>query len=54
LLKIEAGEELEAEQGALITEVIGKLTKTPEVQEVEGDILALKQKKLALIMMGIK
>jgi len=53
LLKIEAGEELEAEQGALITEVIGKLTKTPEVQEVEGDILALKQKKLALLMMGI-
>jgi HK97 family phage prohead protease len=53
LLKIEAGEELEAEQGALVAEVIGKLTKTPEVQEVEGDILALKQKKLALLMMGI-
>ena len=53
LLKIESGEELEPEQGALINEVIGKLTKTPEVQEVEGDILALKQKKLALLMMGI-
>lgn len=53
LLKIESGEELEPEQGALVNEVIGKLTKTPEVQEVEGDILALKQKKLALLMMGI-
>ena len=53
LLKIESGEELEPEQGALVNEVIGKLTKTPEVEEVEGDILALKQKKLALLMMGI-
>jgi HK97 family phage prohead protease len=53
LLKIESGEELEPEQGALINEVIGKLTKTPEVEEVDGDILALKQKKLALLMMGI-
>jgi hypothetical protein len=53
LLKIESGEELEPEQGALVNEVISKLTKTPEVEEVEGDILALKQKKLALLMMGI-
>jgi uncharacterized protein len=53
LLKIESGEELEPEQGALVNEVIGKLTKTPEVEAVEGDILALKQKKLALLMMGI-
>jgi uncharacterized protein len=53
LLKIESGEELEPEQGALVNEVIGKLTKTPEVEEVDGDILALKQKKLALLMMGI-
>ncbi len=53
LLRIESGEELEPEQGALVAEVIGKLTKTPEVEEVEGDILALKQKKLALLMMGI-
>jgi HK97 family phage prohead protease len=53
LLKIESGEELDTDQGALVTEVIAKLTKTPEVQEVEGDILALKQKKLALLMMGI-
>jgi HK97 family phage prohead protease len=53
LLKIESGEELEPEQGALVNEVIGKLTKTPEVEELDGDILALKQKKLALLMMGI-
>jgi HK97 family phage prohead protease len=53
LLKIESGEELDTDQGALVTEVIAKLTKTSEVQEVEGDILALKQKKLALLMMGI-
>jgi len=53
LLKIESGEELEPEQGALVADVISKLTKTPEVEEVEGDILALKQKKLALLMMGI-
>lgn len=53
LLKIESGEELDPEQGALVGDVISKLTKTPEVEEVEGDILALKQKKLALLMMGI-
>lgn len=53
LLKIESGEELEPEQGALVADVISKLTKTPEVEEVDGDILALKQKKLALLMMGI-
>ncbi len=31
LLKIESGEELEPEQGALVADVISKLTKTPEV-----------------------
>lgn len=53
LLRIESGEELDPEQGKLVTEVIGKLTKTPEVEEVQGDILALKKKKLDLLMMGI-
>jgi hypothetical protein len=53
LLKLELGEELEAEQATLVTEVVGKLTKTPEVQEVQGDILALKKKKLDLLMLGI-
>jgi HK97 family phage prohead protease len=53
LLKLELGEELEAEQANLVSEVVSKLTKTPEVQEVEGDILALKKKKLDLLMLGI-
>lgn len=53
LLKIESGEDLDPAQGALITDVVNKLTKTEAVQEVDGDILALKQKKLALLMMGI-
>jgi HK97 family phage prohead protease len=52
LLRIESGEELDPEQGQLVADVISKLTKTPEVEEVNGDILALKQKKLALLMMG--
>lgn len=50
LLRIESGEELDAAQGALISDVIAKLVKTPEVEEVQGDILALKQKKLQLLM----
>ena len=53
LLKIESGEELDPEQGALVSDVISKLTKQPEVEEVSGDILALKKKKLDLLMMGI-
>lgn len=53
LLKLELGEELEADQATLVTEVVSKLTKTPEVQEVQGDILALKKKKLDLLMLGI-
>lgn len=53
LLRIESGEELEPEQGALVADVIGKLTKTVEVEEVDGDILALKKKKLDLIMKGL-
>jgi HK97 family phage prohead protease len=53
LLKLELGEELEADQATLVTDVVAKLTKTPEVQEVEGDILALKKKKLDLLLLGI-
>jgi hypothetical protein len=30
--------------------VVAKLTKTEEVQEVQGDILALKKKKLDLLL----
>ena len=50
LMRIESGEEINPEQGALIADVIGKLVKTPEVEAVNGDILALKQKKLQLLM----
>jgi HK97 family phage prohead protease len=53
LFKVENGEELDAAEGAVVADVISRLTKTEEVQEVDGDILALKQKKLALLMMGI-
>ena len=53
LFKVENGEELDAAEGAVVADVISRLTKTEAVQEVEGDILALKQKKLALLMMGI-
>jgi HK97 family phage prohead protease len=50
LMRLESGEELDAEQAKMISEVVSKLTKTEEVQEVEGDILALKKKKLDLLM----
>ena len=53
LFKVENGEELDAAEGAVVADVISRLTKTEAVQEVDGDILALKQKKLALLMMGI-
>ena len=50
LFKLESGEELDPTAAGLITEVVAKLTKTEEVQEVQGDILALKKKKLDLLM----
>lgn len=53
LMRLESGEELSADDAALITDVVSRLTKTEEVQEVQGDILALKQKKLALLLKGI-
>ena len=54
LLKIESGDELDSEQGALMRDVIERLSKTeatPE-PEVEGDLTALYKKKLALAEMG--
>lgn len=51
LLKIESGEELDAEQGALMRDVISRLS-TDKVEEVEGDLTALYQKKLALAEMS--
>ena len=53
LFKLESGEELDPTAANLITEVVAKLTKTEEVQEVQGDILALKQKKLDMLLKGM-
>jgi HK97 family phage prohead protease len=50
LMRLESGEDLDQKQATLITDVVSKLTKTEEVQEVQGDILALKKKKLDLLM----
>ena len=52
LLALENGEELTPELATVIVETVNKLVKTPEVQEVQGDILALKKKKLDLLMKG--
>lgn len=54
LLKLEQGEELETNDAQLINEIVGKLQKTDEVAEVEGDILALKQKKLSLLLKEVQ
>lgn len=53
LFKLESGEELDPTAATLITDVVAKLTKTEEVQEVQGDILALKKKKLDLLLKEI-
>jgi HK97 family phage prohead protease len=50
LMRLESGEELDTAHATLITDVVAKLTKTEEVQEVQGDILALKKKKLDLLL----
>jgi HK97 family phage prohead protease len=53
LMRLESGEDLDPTQATLITDVVSKLTKTEEVQEVQGDILALKKKKLDLLLKEI-
>lgn len=53
LMRLESGDELDQNQAILITDVVSKLTKTEEVQEVEGDILALKKKKLDLLLKAL-
>jgi HK97 family phage prohead protease len=50
LLRLESGEELESNHAQLIKDVVSKLEKTPEVEEVSGNILDLKQKQLDLLM----
>jgi HK97 family phage prohead protease len=55
MAKLESGEELEADDASLLTEIVNKLSKTEEVsevEEVEGDITALYKAKLALAEMG--
>ena len=53
LLRLESGEELSADQAATIKEVVDKLAATEEVQAVDGDVLALKKKKLDLLLKGM-
>ena len=50
LLRLESGEELEIEHAQIIKDVVSKLEKTPEVEEVSGNILDLKQKQLDLLL----
>lgn len=56
LLKLESGEELEPTHADLITDVVNKLRKEPEVQEAEDNglsLLDLKKKQLDLLMKRI-
>ena len=53
LMRLESGEDLQPADAALINDVVAKLTVTEEVQAVEGDILALKKKKLDLLLKEI-
>jgi HK97 family phage prohead protease len=50
LLRLESGEELENEHAQIIKDVVSKLEKTAEVEEVSGNILDLKQKQLELLL----
>jgi HK97 family phage prohead protease len=53
LLRLESGEELSTDQAKTIKEVVDKLSATEEAPAVEGDVLALKKKKLDLLLKGI-
>ena len=57
ILKIEAGEELTSDESELLTRVIAEISPKPEAIEEEPkgnfDLLALKKKKLDLLMKGI-
>jgi hypothetical protein len=52
-MRLESGETLNDSQANLITNVVSRLKESPEVQEVQGDILALKKAKLDLLMKGL-
>jgi len=50
LQKLELGQELDAEQGALMQDVISRLSAS-KIEETDGDVTALYKKKLALMEM---
>jgi HK97 family phage prohead protease len=52
LMKLENGEELDAGQAAIITDVVAKLTKSSDLSEAKAD-LDLKKKQLDLMMKRI-
>ena len=51
LQKLELGQELDAEQGALMQDVISRLSAS-KIEETDGDVTALYKKKLALAEMS--
>jgi HK97 family phage prohead protease len=56
LLKLESGEELDEAQASLITDVVGKLKASPEVEEVIDnglELLDIKKKQLDLLLKRI-
>lgn len=56
LLKLESGEELDADSAELITNVVNKLKSNPEVEEVIDnglDLLDLKKKQFDLLLKRI-
>jgi HK97 family phage prohead protease len=56
LLKLESGEELDEAQASLITDVVGKLKSSPEVEEVIDnglELLDIKKKQFDLLLKRI-
>jgi len=53
MLKIEQGEDITADDRELLAQVIAKLSPEDEVATNEYDMLELKRKKLALLLMGV-
>jgi uncharacterized protein len=56
LLRLESGEELDEAQASLITDVVGKLKSSPEVEEVIDnglELLDIKKKQLDLLLKRI-
>jgi len=53
MLKIEQGEDITADDRELLAQVIAKLSPEDELATNEYDMLELKRKKLALLLMGV-